>query len=196
MNINRHKQEGVVLLIALIVLIAMSLAGVALNRSVDTAMGISGNLAFKQSTASGADRGIATAVQWIEANHTGTILDYTNTGNGYFSSASTIEPDWKNNNNWANAFSAGTDGAGNTIQYQIHRMCAYADTPYNGTSGTGQQNQCSMMEAAAFGAAGNSINAGAFQFTGTPQVVFRITARATGPKSTNSVVQTFYSLPM
>jgi type IV pilus assembly protein PilX len=42
------KQQGVVLIIALIVLIAMSLAGVALVRSVDTTNLIAGNIAFKQ----------------------------------------------------------------------------------------------------------------------------------------------------
>lgn len=192
--INRKKQEGVVLLIALIVLIAMSLAGVALNRSVDTAMGIAGNLGFKQSTSSGAGRGVASAIQWITANSAGTTLDYTNTNVGYFSSATQLEPDWKDTNTWTNSMSAGTDASGNTIRYMIHRMCAYPDTVYNGVSGTGQQNQCSMVEPSTFGAAGNSINAGAFQFTGTPQVVFRITARADGPKSTSSVVQTFYTL--
>ena len=45
---NPGGQSGVVLFIALIVLVAMSLAGVALVRSVDTNLLIAGNLAFKQ----------------------------------------------------------------------------------------------------------------------------------------------------
>ena len=45
----RRAQEGVVLFIALIVLVAMSLAGVALMRSVDTALVVAGNFAFKKS---------------------------------------------------------------------------------------------------------------------------------------------------
>ena len=49
MRVGVIKQRGVVLFIALIALVAMSLAAVALVRSVDTATIIAGNLAFKQS---------------------------------------------------------------------------------------------------------------------------------------------------
>jgi Tfp pilus assembly protein PilX len=40
------SQRGVVLLVALIILVALTLAGVALIRSVDTANIIAGNLSF------------------------------------------------------------------------------------------------------------------------------------------------------
>ena len=43
-----RAQQGVILFIALIVLVAMSLAGIALMRSVDTNVLIAGNLAFRQ----------------------------------------------------------------------------------------------------------------------------------------------------
>lgn len=52
-----RRQCGVVLLIALIVLVAMTLAGIGMMRSIDTSVLISGNLAFKQSTTQAADRG-------------------------------------------------------------------------------------------------------------------------------------------
>ena len=45
----RH-QRGVVLFIALIVMVAMSLAAIALIRSVDTTNILIGNLAFRQSS--------------------------------------------------------------------------------------------------------------------------------------------------
>ena len=41
----RSGQSGVVLFIALIVLVAMTLAGIAIMRSVDTGVAISGNVA-------------------------------------------------------------------------------------------------------------------------------------------------------
>jgi Tfp pilus assembly protein PilX len=44
-----RRQRGAILFIALIVLVAMSLAGIALMRSVDTNVLIAGNLAFRQS---------------------------------------------------------------------------------------------------------------------------------------------------
>ena len=193
-TINSSKQKGVVLLIAMIILIAMSLAGVALNRSVNTALGVAGNLAFKQSAVNGADLGVAKAVDWINSNRADATLDTTATVNGYYSNA--IDSDWTQSSSWVNAKQVGVDEAGNTIEYLIHRLCAYNNTPYNGVNGSGQQNQCSLIEAAIGGVAGNSISAGAFQFTGTPQVVYRITARSTGPKASKSIIQTFYSVPM
>ena len=50
-NLSGHhlfKQQGVVLFIALVALVVMSLAAVALIRSVDTNTLIGGNLSFKQ----------------------------------------------------------------------------------------------------------------------------------------------------
>ena len=55
---GRSRQRGVVLFIALIVLVAMSLAGIAIMRSVDTGNLIAGNVAFQQGTLASADRGI------------------------------------------------------------------------------------------------------------------------------------------
>ncbi len=56
-----HRQRGVVLLIALIVLVAMTLAGIGMMRSVDTGIVITGNMAFKQSTIHAGDVGIDAA---------------------------------------------------------------------------------------------------------------------------------------
>lgn len=52
-----HEQRGVVLLIALIILVAMTLAGIGMMRSVDTGSLIAGNLAFKQATLNASDAG-------------------------------------------------------------------------------------------------------------------------------------------
>jgi len=51
-------QQGIVLPITLIVLVAMTLAGIALLRSIDTSSIIAGNLAFKQSATASGDAGI------------------------------------------------------------------------------------------------------------------------------------------
>ena len=60
-----RRQKGIVLLVALTVLVAMSLAGVALIRSVDNTVVIAGNLAFKQSSLQVADRGSLEAITWL-----------------------------------------------------------------------------------------------------------------------------------
>ena len=55
------QQRGVVLLIALIILVAMTLAGIGMMRSVDTGNMIAGNLAFRQATLQAGDAGTSQA---------------------------------------------------------------------------------------------------------------------------------------
>jgi type IV pilus assembly protein PilX len=62
-----RKQRGVVLFFTLIALVVMSLAAVALIRSVDTSNMIAGNLAFKQAGASSTDTGMEAAIGWLSA---------------------------------------------------------------------------------------------------------------------------------
>ena len=45
-----RQQRGVVLFVALIAMVILSLAGVALVRSVDTSTGVAGNIAFRQAS--------------------------------------------------------------------------------------------------------------------------------------------------
>jgi hypothetical protein len=56
------RERGVVLFIALLVMVALSLAGIALIRSADTATIVSGNLAFKQAAEYAVDRSIEQAI--------------------------------------------------------------------------------------------------------------------------------------
>src|SRR5512145_2663075 len=79
----RSRARGAVLFIALIVLVAMSLAGIAIMRSVDTATLIAGNLAFKQGTIQSSDNGIEVAYQWLITNRA--ALASTNLASGYYS---------------------------------------------------------------------------------------------------------------
>lgn len=65
---GRAGQRGTALFVALIMLVAMSIAAVSLVRSVDTTVVISGNLAFQQTALQAADYGIETAAQDLEAN--------------------------------------------------------------------------------------------------------------------------------
>ena len=63
-----RSQRGTILFIALIVLVAMSLAGIALMRSVDTNVLIAANLAFRQGATAGGDWGVEDARAWISGN--------------------------------------------------------------------------------------------------------------------------------
>lgn len=64
------KQRGMVLFFALIALVVMSLAAVALIRSVDTSTIIAGNLAFRQAATSSGDAGLESAIASMAALET------------------------------------------------------------------------------------------------------------------------------
>ncbi len=188
----RRAQEGLVLFIALIVLVAMTMAGVALMRSVDTGLVVAGNMAFKQSAIMVADRGTQEAVKWLQDNSAGAILQNTNTGQGYFSSRPVVEPNWFDTNSWSESIAVNggaPDAGGNVVRYVIHRMCTQPDTPYNGDN-AGVANQCALYFAASAAASGGSMAVGAPQFVGSPQLYYRITTRVEGPRDTVSVIQT------
>lgn len=189
----RNKQQGVVLIIALIVLVAMTLAGIGMMRSVDTANMIAGNLAFRQSTLQASDNGINAAFAWLQANSGGTTLNNDNNPSGYFSAKPATEPNWSDPVNWQNGVNAVAlpqdPLTQNTVSYVIHRMCSCASTPYNGTCPGGAANQCALYLPTGGTGTGGSMAVGSFVFQGTPQVYYRITARTVGPRNTVSTVQ-------
>lgn len=82
--ITPRSQRGVVLLIALIILVAMTLAAIGMIRSVDTGSVVAGNLAFKQATAHANDTGASAAFNALAAVANSlnaadkTILNFTN----------------------------------------------------------------------------------------------------------------------
>ena len=192
------RARGAVLFIALIVLVAMTLAGIAIMRSVDTATLIAGNLAFKQGTVQSSDNGVEQAYQWLLANRPS--LSVNNVPQGYNSGYA--NPIWTNAATWANSVTVGTDAAGNTISYQIHRMCNCADTTYNGVcAATLQSNQCAMDNPTGTGAPpppaqGESFTVGAPGYLQDPRVYYRITVRTQGPRSTVSYIQSMVAIAL
>jgi Tfp pilus assembly protein PilX len=79
-------QRGVTLVFALITLLALSLAAVALIRSVDTGSTILGNLSFKQDTLLASETASRQALDWINKNISGATLESDSNnkdGNGY-----------------------------------------------------------------------------------------------------------------
>lgn len=69
-----RDQRGVVLLITLIILVAMTLAGIGMMRSVDTGGVIAGNMAFRQATLNASDAGSAAGFN--------SLMSVANSGNG------------------------------------------------------------------------------------------------------------------
>ena len=192
------RARGAVLFIALIVLVAMTLAGIAIMRSVDTATLIAGNLAFKQGTVQSSDNGVEVAYQWLLTNRA--ALSVSNAGQGYNSAI--VSPAWTNPATWASAVTVGTDTAGNTISYQIHRMCNCPDVPYNGVCAvTAVSNQCALDNPVASTAPpapgeGDSFTVGAPGYLQDPKVYYRVTVRSQGPRSTVSFIQAMVAIAL
>jgi type IV pilus assembly protein PilX len=186
-----NHQRGVVLVIALIVLVAMSLGGIAILRSVDTATLIAGNIAFKQRTIAGADFGLETAIKWISDNVNN--LNSDNTSAAYFSSLSrdpTNRFAWEKPASWDAAKEVGTDAAGNKVHYIIHRMCIKPGLGFKHDD----QSCATDKSARAGGAAaapteGASSVAGAAAYDVPERLYVRVTVRSTGPRNAVSYVQ-------
>jgi type IV pilus assembly protein PilX len=194
------RARGAVLFIALIVLVAMTLAGIAIMRSVDTATLIAGNLAFKQGTVQSSDNGVEVAYQWlVSSRSTLATSDSGVGGKGYISALAS--PIWSNPGTWGNSVVVGTDGAGNTISYLIHRMCNCANTAYNGNCTGGESNQCALDNPVAASAPpapgeGESFTVGAPGYLQDPKVYYRITVRSQGPRSTVSYIQAMVAIAL
>jgi type IV pilus assembly protein PilX len=187
-----RRQRGTMLIIALIVLVAMTLVGIATMRSVDTASLVAGNIAFKQSTNGGADQGLQAAYAWLTANATGNQLNNDNTTVGYLSSVPLLEPDWSQSSSWANGFTLNNgnkDAAGNVVSFIIHRMCPIANCAANNTCG-GNTNSCGSTPDQLMFTGEGSDQSKAQTYTKPPAIHYRLTARAVGPRNSVTVVQT------
>ena len=60
-----QASRGIVIFVALLVMVALSIAGIALMRSTDAATSVTGNLVLKQAASLAVDRGIERAIHAI-----------------------------------------------------------------------------------------------------------------------------------
>jgi len=176
-----RKQNGVVLFIALIVLVAMSLAGVALWRSIGTGVLIAGNIALQRGAVTSSDLGIETARTWLMAQ-TPTTLVNTQTA-GYVSKWDNLF--YATTFNWnTQGTLVTTDGAGFEVRYVVHRLCNLAN------AGSNAPNQSCLTLSEAGGSSGRGGGGyGVVPLSGTTYIYYRITARALGPRNTVSYTQ-------
>ena len=191
-NSLQRRQTGVVLFMALIALVAMTLAGIALVRSVDTATLIAGNLSFKQAGSRTADIGVEQAIAWLEAtdlanNATNPATDAAHPFNksgtdGYYSHMNadpTVAATW----------SAGSKSvvtyAGNEVDYIIQRMCRLVDKPADDAEClySDDDSDKSSHKVCHYGD-----DCGQVLLNGRSPI-YSITARVKGPKNTLSYVQ-------
>lgn len=194
-TITNIKQRGVVLFIALIALLVMSLAAVALIRSVDTNTIIAGNLALKQSALIASDRGSERALNWIAdmMNADDQSLNVNRAAEGYFATFDVNGDGIINDLDDAKTLvdnngivETMNDGQGNAVSYVVQRMCMLA-APADDTNvcmygdaviGTGSKGVKDATEAGA-------------RIDARQSPMYRITVRVNGPKNTVSYTQTF-----
>ena len=88
---RRHVQAGIVLFIALIAMVVLSLAGIALVRSVDTGAGVAGNVAFRQASIVASNHAVEDAVYKLFKSVTPIIPSADSLGNNYYASLQAAE---------------------------------------------------------------------------------------------------------
>lgn len=197
----RSADRGSALIFALIALVSMSLAALALVRSIDTGTVILGNIGFKQDATATAEEATRQAIAWLSTAD----VSADNSAQGYYASAATTLDatgfqssattrtliDW-DSDNCGYADSGSYAGCGQrpkaatvsdvTAHYVILRLCS-------DTAGT----QCSRPLDAASSTDGSK---GALDYSspGGPEVnnavYYRIVVRVQGARQAQSFVET------
>jgi len=202
-------QRGVVLIVALIVLVAMTLAGIALVRSVDTGNTAAGNMAFKQAATFAADTGIEAGIGWLDAQAVN-ALNNDRPVAGYYATSQNIL-DVTNRDlsfgagvDWDHDSCANLAGVTNCIRpsdeqtvtqdgtvlyrysYIIHRLCS------NPIVYTDKDNSCVTYVPSGSKSANRNVQdySSGGPLGGQAIPYYRITTRVAGPRNTISFVQT------
>ncbi|MDR7269016.1 Tfp pilus assembly protein PilX [Pelomonas saccharophila] len=208
--LRQAGQRGLVLVLALVVLAAMSLAAVGLMRGVFGSNRVAGNLAYQQAAVQAADVGVETAIAWLEQrtreleqpNPNVATLSLANklysnivrgTGEPYAYVATRADP--PANQTWDAFWQTLTtanvvnnlpvDAAGNQVSFVIHRLCANAGEP-----------SVSRCEAAPVlpAAIQTSSKSSSLKLKEASQVYYRITVRVLGPRNATSFIQTMVAI--
>jgi len=198
--LGARQQRGVVLFLALVVLVAMLLGGIALFRTADTGSLIAGNIAFQKGGTRTSDLAVEAALAWLQANAGATLQDSNSAGGGagYVAAGANANPavgqTWSEFWDQATGRDVANDtypggpvtpvvvaSGGYTIAYLIHRLCDAEGVPYTGVT---------CIRPLESVAEGSSKSAMAVELTKPTSVYYRVTARVSGPRNTVSFVQT------
>jgi Tfp pilus assembly protein PilX len=186
------RERGLVLFISLVVLVAMTLAGLALMRSVTGGVLVAGNLAAKQSVTSVADWGVEAGRSWLIAQPVATLRDDGATGSGYFSNWDTaFNPTnaptnwWNNNGVPVNLAGSPMDVTDMDVRWVVHRLCQVPNADVNAPA-----QQCVTLQSAGAGSSKGGGGYGSLPLTNTQQPYYRVTVRVVDPRRTVSYIQT------
>ncbi|SMP53340.1 pilus assembly PilX family protein [Noviherbaspirillum suwonense] len=200
------RQNGMVLVIALIVLVLMTMGTLAMVRKIDSGNAVAGNLSFKQGATAAADAGTEAAIAWLQNRIGGPELYEDSPGDGYYATSMDLVDmtggqrnpalalvDWDQNScnsqrsaNCIDPAPAAPVGVDNTVSYVINRLCLRALDP-NDT-----QNSCASFSQGSDASPkrGELKYGDDKRFGALPGEYFRITTRVRGPRNTVSFVET------
>ena len=202
---GRHGQQGVILLFALIALVLMLIGTAALVRSGANSMFAAGNFGFKRDLTNQAERAMNAVLDQVQGTGglaTEANREANNTARNY--SAVLLAQNAQGIPNVLLTEDAATFAAvgvatndivlsdqGVTVRYVVDRMCT--------ATGAADASRCTVADdKVPMGASSsellNPMDGSAGGASGiSPQVVYRLSIRVTGPRGTQSYFQTTFT---
>jgi type IV pilus assembly protein PilX len=213
------RQQGLVLFFALLALAVMSIASVALIRSVDTNALLSGNMVFRQTASAtsnvaleGVTENISKKVALVNSINHYPQLGYYATCSQFDTQPNALICDgnrlttmtWDNSNSSLvpsqtdgnDEIRNGIDRQGNEIRYVVERMCSYSNAEVSSGSAKLDASRCLMASA-------SGCNDGSYNDVNMSKMkdcpdkssspLYRLTLRIAGPKNTLTFMQSFIS---
>ena len=213
--IRRHRRShGASLVVALTMMVAMSVAALALARMVGTDLLLAGNAAFRESAVLASDAGTEAAIAWLTAQSSAASLSLLadQPTQGYYASVPeglqvtgaaaaagiAVGIDWDDDRcagrGVARCVSAAPalplDAAGHRIRFAIHRMCRLP-----GASQAGSNSCLSWQPAQGGGGSRGQLGYGApLRMLPGERVYYRVTTRVRGPRNTTVFTQVLVHL--
>jgi type IV pilus assembly protein PilX len=208
---SARRQTGLSLIFALMALAALSVAAVALIRSVDTGSLVVGNVALKQDTLVTADRVTEQAINWLGPKAVTAAVHNDDADEGYYAttldgldvtgqssaSAARAVVDWEGDG--CSTYPAGSFGVckpahpevtltgGNKARWIVMRLCSAAGAP--ATAGVDCASTLNSITAEGTMKGGVDYNTDRFDDSAYAQY-YRIVVRAQGARGTVSYTDT------
>jgi hypothetical protein len=185
---GRARQQGIALPVMLIILLVMLVGSIYLLKSSNSTTLTTSNLAYDSALGRAADLGLHKGYEWLSATAAldKARLNADDADNGYLATLDTTQT--PSDPRFWNGSKTIADGAGNQIEYVVHRLCSRAlryDDSINSCVQT-SANKAALGNAVALG---NSLSVSAPAFADTPQVHYVITSRISGPRGGSVVNQ-------
>lgn len=210
-SLKACRQSGISMLFALLTLMVMSLAAVALLRSVDTAALIAGNLGFKQDATAVSALATSQATAALDQRRLAGLLDSDDAAGGYYaSSLDNLDPtgattsatkkmfivDWLGDGGCSYALAGayttclqaklGAPIGGSTVRWIITRLCKSA-TAESATNPCAKPPSSSTSSATA--SARGVLSAGGRITGASASPYYRIIVRTEGARGTVSFTE-------